>query len=137
MFDLTADPKACDKLRAMDNVDVYPYQDIVEFTGSGNLEGVRFQSNDKTEQEVGVERYVTCDGIFEYIGLEPVSAFCADLGILDKFGCIEVDAYMRTAVEGIFAAGDINVKHLRQIVTACSDGATAANTAAKYVENLK
>ncbi len=137
MFDLTADPKACDKLRAMENVDVYPYQDILEFTGSGSLEGVRFATNDKTEQEVGVERYVTCDGIFEYIGLEPVSAFCADLGILDKFGCIEADGYMRTKVDGIFAAGDITVKHLRQVITACSDGAVAANSAAKYVESLK
>ncbi len=136
MFDLTADPKACDKLRAMPNVDVFPYQDILEFTGSDKLEGVRFATNDKTEQEVGVERMVTCDGVFEYIGLEPVSSFCADLGILDKFGCIEADSSMRTKVEGIFASGDITVKFLRQVITACSDGAIAANTASKYVESL-
>ena len=40
-------------------------------------------------------------------------------------------------VSGIFGAGDITVKHLRQIVTACSDGAVAANSAAAYVESLK
>jgi thioredoxin reductase (NADPH) len=44
---------------------------------------------------------------------------------------------MRTKVPGIFGAGDITVKHLRQIVTACSDGAVAANSAASYVESLK
>ncbi len=141
MFDLTADPKACDKLRAMENVNVYPYQDILEFTcsdaSSSSLGGVRFATNDKTEQEVGVERHVQCDGIFEYIGLEPVSAFCADLGILDTFGCIEADVFMRTKVDGIFAAGDITVKHLRQVITACADGAVAANSAAKYVESLR
>ncbi len=133
MFDLTADPKACDKLRDMENVDIYPYQDILEFTGSSSLEGIRFKST----KEDATERHVTCNGVFEYIGLEPVSSFCADLGILDKFGCIEADSKMQTKVEGVFAAGDITVKQLRQVITACSDGAIAANTASKYVEGLK
>ncbi len=133
MFDLTADPKACDKLRAMENVDVYPFQDVLEFTGSSSLDGIRFKS---TQEDV-TERFVKCDGVFEYIGLEPVSSFCADLGILDKFGCIETDKSMQTKIEGIFAAGDITVKQLRQVITACSDGAIAANNASKYVESLK
>ncbi len=133
MFDLTADPKACDKLRAMENVDVYPFQDVLEFTGVSSLEGIKFKST----QEDATERFVKCDGVFEYIGLEPVSSFCADLGILDKFGCIETDKSMQTKIEGIFAAGDITVKQLRQVITACSDGAIAANNASKYVESLK
>ena len=137
MFDLTADPKACDKLRAMKNVTVYPYQDILEFTGSDILEGIRFCTNDKTKQDVGVERHVTCDGIFEYIGLEPTAKFCESLGILNPQGFIEIDASMQTKVKGIFGAGDINSKLLRQVVTACSDGAIAANAASKYVETLK
>ncbi|WP_291329494.1 FAD-dependent oxidoreductase [Desulfovibrio sp. UCD-KL4C] len=133
MFDLTADPKACDKLRNMDNVTIYPYQDVLEFTGEEKLTGVRFKST----KEDGTERHVNCDGVFEYIGLKPTSKPFADLGILDKFGCIIVDDEMRTSVNGIFGAGDITNKKLRQIVTACSDGAIAANTAAKYVESLK
>ncbi len=44
---------------------------------------------------------------------------------------------METAVKGIYAAGDITSKLLRQVVTACSDGAIAANAASKYVESLK
>ena len=59
------------------------------------------------------------------------------LGILDRMGCIETDARMRTKIPGIFGAGDITLKHLRQIVTACGDGAIAANSAAGYVESLK
>ncbi len=137
VFDLTADPKACDKLRAMPNVDVYPYQDILEFTGTDKLTGVRFATNDKTEQEVGIEHHITCDGAFEYIGLEPTAAFAADLGILNKFGCTVVNDEMATEVSGIFSAGDITHKKLRQVITACSDGAIAANSAAKYVEKLR
>ena len=133
MFDLTADPKACDQLRKMPNVTVYPYQDVLEFTGEDRLTGVRFKST----KEDATERYVTCDGVFEYIGFAASSAAFAKLGILDRTGCIEADARMRTKVPGIFGAGDITVKHLRQIVTACSDGAVAANSAASYVESLK
>lgn len=133
MFDLTADPKACDQLRKMPNVTVYPYQEVLEFTGEDRLTGVRFKST----KEDATERYVTCDGVFEYIGFAASSAAFARLGILDRTGCIEADARMRTKVPGIFGAGDITVKHLRQIVTACSDGAVAANSAASYVESLK
>ena len=133
MFDLTADPKVCDKLRAMENVTIYPYQDVLEFTGEEKLSGIRFKST----KEDGTERHVTCDGIFEYIGLKPTAGFVADLGILDTFGCIQVDDEMQTGVKGIYGAGDITNKKLRQIVTACSDGAIAANSAAKYVDSLR
>jgi thioredoxin reductase (NADPH) len=133
MFDLTADPKACDQLRRMPNVTIYPYQEVLEFTGEDRLTGVRFKST----KEDATERYVTCDGVFEYIGFQASSAAFARLGILDRPGCIEADTRMRTKVPGIFGAGDITVKDLLQIVTACSDGAVAANSAAAYVESLK
>ncbi len=133
MFDLTADPKACDKLRAMENVTVYPFQDVLEFLGTDKLEGLRFKST----KEDATERTVTCDGIFEYIGLEPTAQFCEPLGILNKMGFIEQDQFMATKIPGIYAAGDITSKFLRQVITACSDGAIAANNASKYVESLK
>lgn len=133
MFDLTADPKACDLLRKMDNVTIYPYQDVLEFTGTERLTGVRFKST----KEDATERYVTCDGVFEYIGFQASSQAFDKLGIIDRTGCIQADSHMRTSVSGIFGAGDITVKHLRQIVTACSDGAVAANSASNYVESIK
>ncbi len=132
MFDLTADPKACDKLRALPNVTIYPYQEIIEITGTDKLTGIRFKST----KEDAKEYEVSCDGIFEYIGLEPTATFCKSLGILNEHGFIEVDHSMKTKIDGIFGAGDINTKFIRQVVTACSDGAIAANSAQKYVESL-
>ncbi|WP_291326181.1 FAD-dependent oxidoreductase [Desulfovibrio sp. UCD-KL4C] len=133
MFDLTADPKACDQLRTMKNVTIYPYQDVIEFTGEGALDGVRFKST----KEDATERRVKCDGVFEYIGLMPTSNSFKHLGILNDFGFINIDDEMRTPVKGIYGAGDITTKKLRQVITACSDGAIAANSAAKYVESLR
>ena len=106
---------------------------VLEFTGTDRLTGVRFKST----KEDATERYAPCDGVFEYIGFSASSQAFANLGIVDRTGCIQADARMGTSLPGIFGAGDITVKHLRQIVTACSDGAVAANSAAAYVESLK
>ena len=132
MFDLTADPMACDKLRAMDHVTVYPYQDILDFTGDTKLTGVHFKST-----KTGEENTVSCDGVFEYIGLTPTTEFLKDLGLLNQFGYGEVDEKMHTKVEGVYGAGDCVTKNLRQVITACADGAIAAQEASHYVQNLE
>ncbi|CAK7070137.1 MAG: Thioredoxin reductase [Desulfovibrio sp.] len=132
MLDLTADPKACGKLCALDNVVIYPFQEVLEFTGTDRLNGVSFKST-----KDGETRHVSCDGVFEYIGFQATSETFTDLGITDKTGCIQVDSHMRTTVPGVFGAGDITAKHLRQIVTSVSDGAIAANSAAAYVKSLE
>lgn len=132
-FDLTADPSACDKLRAFPNVEVYPWQLVLEFTGEATLTGVKIKAKDGSSPE----RVIPCDGAFEYVGLIPINQFCSKLGILDERGFITVDNKMQTHVRGIFAAGDITAKQLRQVATACGDGAIAAHNAAGYVENLK
>lgn len=129
MLDLTADPSACDKLRAMKNVKIYEYYDIIEFFGAEKFEGLRAKSS-KTGEEITVQ----ADGAFEYIGLQPTADAFKNLGILNDFGYIETDAFMATKAAGIYGAGDIISKHLRQVVTACSDGAIAAQSAAKYIE---
>ena len=56
---------------------------------------------------------------------------------MDERGYIRVDPEMRTSAAGVFAAGDCIVKRLRQVVTACGDGATAAFSAQHRVEELK
>lgn len=132
MFDLTADPIACDKLRAMPNVTVYPYQDVLGFYGDGKLEGIHFRST-----KDGTERKVGCDRVFEYIGLTPTTECFRSLGVLDKAGYIQVDNFMQTAVPGVFGAGDCVTKHLRQVITACADGAIAAQSASQYIKSLQ
>ena len=132
MFDLTADPIACDKLRAMDNVTIYTYQNVEEFVGeNGKLTGVRFKST-----QTGEERVVNCDGVFEYIGLTPTTEFLKDTGLLNQFGYVEVNERMETKIPGIYGAGDCITKNLRQVITACADGAIAAQEASKYIKSL-
>jgi|SRR5690625_854307 len=75
-------------------------------------------------------------GVFIYIGMVPLSDPFKSLGIVDEEGYIPTDENMETSVPGVFAAGDIRVKELRQIVTATGDGSIAAESAQKYVETL-
>lgn len=85
---------------------------------------------DQTEQEL------EADGVFIYIGMVPLSKPFESLGITNENGYIETNDQMETKVPGIFAAGDIREKTLRQIVTATGDGSIAAQSAQHYVEEL-
>ncbi|MEH7179489.1 thioredoxin-disulfide reductase [Neobacillus vireti] len=85
----------------------------------------------------GEEQELPADGVFIYIGMIPLSKPFADLGITNENGYIETNERMETKVKGIFAAGDIREKTLRQIVTATGDGSIAAQSAQHYVEEIK
>lgn len=76
------------------------------------------------------------DGVFIYIGMLPLSKPFESLGITNKEGYIETNENMETKIPGVFAAGDIREKQLRQIVTATGDGSIAAQAAQHYIENL-
>jgi thioredoxin reductase (NADPH) len=76
-------------------------------------------------------------GVFVFVGYVPQSAEYAHQLRLDERGYIPTDEGMRTNVDGVFAAGDIRPKELRQLVTAVSDGALAATCAEKYVAQKK
>ena len=81
----------------------------------------------------GKENYIDCDGIFISIGRTPTTAFLNGAVPLDPQGYIIADESTRTSVDGVFAAGDVRTKTLRQIVTAVSDGAIAASASEEYI----
>lgn len=76
------------------------------------------------------------DGVFVYIGMLPLTKPFKNLGILNELNYVETNREMETSVPGIFAAGDVIDKTLRQIVTATGDGSIAAENAQKYIETL-
>ncbi|CAH0235892.1 Thioredoxin reductase [Peribacillus sp. Bi96] len=85
----------------------------------------------------GEETKMDADGVFIYIGMLPLTKPFEKLGILNATGYIETNDLMETRVPGIFAAGDVREKTLRQIVTATGDGSIAAQAAQHYVEELQ
>ena len=120
--------------RAFDNPKIdFAWNSVVdEITGAEGVQAVRVRDV-KTSQT----RMVPADGIFIFVGLIPNTDFVRGLVELDAGGHIVVDANMRTSAKGIFGCGDCTGKLLRQVITACGDGATAAYAAQLYVEDLK
>ncbi|HWL13828.1 MAG TPA: thioredoxin-disulfide reductase [Ureibacillus sp.] len=86
--------------------------------------------------EDGSEQEFQTDGVFVYIGMVPLTAPFKSLGILNEQGYIVTNEKMETSVKGIYAAGDVRDKMLRQIVTATGDGSIAAQSVQHYVEEL-
>ena len=82
----------------------------------------------------GKKIIVPIDGVFIYVGSKPGSGLVKDLVKLDEQGYIITDDKMKTSALGIFAAGDVRAKNLRQIVTAVADGAIAAEAAREFIE---
>ena len=78
---------------------------------------------------------IAADGVFIYIGSNPNTEPFKQLIKLNEKGYIITDDNMKTSVPGIFAAGDVRVKSLRQIITAAADGAIAAESVRDYLEN--
>lgn len=87
--------------------------------------------------QTGEEEEFQTEGVFVYIGMLPLNEAVKDLGITNSEGYVVTNEEMETEVAGIFAAGDIREKMLRQIITATGDGSIAAQSAQKYIETLK
>jgi len=105
---------------------------VTKILGNEKVEGILIQ-NKKT----GKEKEIPCQGVFVFVGNVPNSNFLNELIKLDQKGYILTDGNMMTSQEGIYACGDVRKKILRQVITACGEGATAAFAAQKYIEEIK
>ncbi|MBS9336259.1 thioredoxin-disulfide reductase [Fructobacillus papyrifericola] len=101
-----------------------------------NGNGEEVQSVDLKNNETGETSTFETAGVFIYIGLKPNTAAFKDMGITDPAGWIKTNERLETVVPGLFAAGDVLVKDLRQITTAIGDGGLAGQEAYNYVSAL-
>ena len=116
----TADQKLQDQLNARGNVEKHTSTKVLEYvTEDGKLTGVKYEEN-------GEVRTVDCDGVFLAVGLVPDNGRFADVADTDQREYFVADEYGKTKSSNIFVAGDCRTKSLRQVATACSDGANAA-----------
>ena len=94
---------------------------VEEITGNESVDGVTILN-----RKTGRKSVLDVQGVFIFVGIKPNTGFLKGLVETDERGFVKTDDWMRTSEKGIYAAGDCRLKPLLQIVTAVSDGATAA-----------
>ncbi|MCL6610071.1 MAG: thioredoxin-disulfide reductase [Peptococcaceae bacterium] len=119
------------KARQNDKIEFVLHSVPVEIKGEEAVEGISLK-------DIRTDRVtdLAVDGVFIYVGHSPSTELVRGLADLDEKGYIITDEEMRTRTAGLFAAGDVRKKLLRQVVTAVADGAIAAASAEKYLESL-
>ena len=125
----TATKSYMDQLEKIDNIRLMPRHIPVEIKGDFVVNALTVKNVDSGEMSD-----IEVNGVFEAIGLIPDNDLFSELAELDSNGYIITDGEMRTKTPGLFAAGDTRQKSLRQIVTACSDGAQAATAAHDFLK---
>lgn len=127
---LSADSRSVDELLAHENVKVLYLHTVSEIVGEEQVEAIKVYGDGKTEQ-------LDVSAVFVAIGAMPVSDFVHVDGVQKSRGYLVVDGRGETTVKGLFAAGDVTNGSLKQIVTACADGAKAGSFAAAYSATVK
>lgn len=122
-----------DRAFANDKIDFVWNTNVTEIMGDNmKVTGVKIVNNETNE-----EKTIDANGVFVYVGNNPVTDVFSNLNITDEKGWIKTNDRMETSVKGIFAIGDVRVKELRQVSTAVGDGGIAGQNAFEYVSSLK
>ncbi|MBQ7788571.1 MAG: FAD-dependent oxidoreductase [Clostridia bacterium] len=123
----TGEKKLVNMLEAKNNVEIILGAKVTKLLGENELTGI-VVNDDKT---------LELDGMFVAVGLVPQNEIFKDLINLNSYGYVDADEKCLTNKKGIFVAGDCRSKKIRQVVTACADGATAALAACDFVDEQK
>ena len=119
-----------EKARARENIEFVLNAVPVEVTGDGSrVSGIKIR-----DTAGGEEKVLECSGVFVAVGRVPDTAVFAGKLELDNGGYVVAGEDCKTSVPGVFASGDVRTKALRQIVTACADGAMAIRSAEEWLE---
>lgn len=127
--ELTAEKKLVNRLKDKENVEIHYNSKVKEIIGEDELEAIVIENV--------LEQEIKTDGMFISIGLVPESNFIKNLIKVNNYNYIESDNSCSTNIEGIFVAGDVRSKKIRQLTTAVNDGTIAAIEAIEYIDNLK
>lgn len=120
-----------ERLKKCENVEFIWDTELTEITGEDHVDCLKIRN-----RKDGMERVLDVDGVFIAVGTIPNTGIITKLLQLDEYGYIRAGEDGKTEIPGIFAAGDIRTKQLRQIVTAVSDGANAITSVQEYLNTL-
>ena len=135
--DFTCAEAAAQPARQHEKITILPFTELLEVSGENGLDHARWKNTQTGE----ITEYQSQDGetfgVFVFAGYEPATDLVKGLVRLDDKGYVITDGTLKTSVEGVYAAGDVCIKPLRQVVTATGDGALAATELEKYAAMMQ
>ncbi len=135
--DFTCAKSVADKARNHKNITVLVNREVDEVFGDNFVQGIRYYNNKTNEVTEYKSHGGEAVGVFVFAGYEPATAIVKDIVQLDEQGYVITDRNQKTNVDGIYAAGDVCVKSLRQVITAAGDGASAATELERYASYMQ
>jgi thioredoxin reductase (NADPH) len=135
--DFTCAKAAAEAARSNEKITVLTDTELEEVGGDTALRYARWRNAKTGETTEYRPPKGESFGVFVFAGYEPAVDLVRNLGVLDDRGYVVTDGDQKTAVEGLYAAGDVCVKNLRQVVTAVGDGAKAAAALEKYAREMQ
>ena len=130
--DFTCAASVADGARNHPQITVLTNTEVEEVTGDASLRAIRYRNNRTGEVTEYRDPKGDNIGVFVFAGYVPATSLVKGLVQLNEQGYVITDRNMKTDVEGLYAAGDVRIKALRQVVTAVGDGALAATELEKY-----
>ena len=135
--DFACAKSVADAARNHPKITVLTNTEVVDVSGDSTLRAIRYRN--KVTGEITEHRAADGDniGVFVFAGYAPATGLLRDLAELTPDGYVVTDRSLKTSEEGLYAAGDVCVKTLRQVVTAVGDGALAATELEKYAAAMQ
>lgn len=115
-----------EKLKQKENVEIIVNARVEEITGDKKIDGIILDNKTK----------LNISGLFAAVGMIPQTELLKEFGVLDESNYVKASEDTKTTVNGLFAAGDVRTKQLRQVVTAAADGANAIYSVMEYLRNI-
>ncbi len=120
---LRAERALTKKLESADNIEILYSSELAQICGGNSVSSVILKNGKELE----------CQGVFIAVGIVPRSEAIKDIADTDEYGFVLASESGKTSCKGLFAAGDVRTKSLRQIITACSDGANCIDSVNRFL----
>lgn len=134
--DFTCAQATAEEAKSHPKIDVLYNTEVVEVTGGESLHSITYRNNKTGKTETYTAETDGDFGVFVFAGYAPETDLVKDIVALER-GYVVTDRGQKTSADGIYAAGDVCIKNLRQVVTAVGDGAVAATEMEKYAAQMQ
>ncbi len=135
--DLTCAAAVAEPAKRHEKITILPHTEVEEVSGEDGVDCIRYRNNETGEVTAYRAPAGETIGVFVFAGYAPSTDWLAGAVALDEQGYIRTDHAQKTSVAGVYAAGDVCIKPLRQVVTATGDGALAATELERYAAAMQ